>query len=90
MGGEGPPPAELMAPEGHKREREAEKAVPAIPEQASASRKRPEEEEEEDSVQSQSGPALLALRMRCGLGARGGSWFRYAGGLRKRRGARCG
>lgn len=26
MGGEGPPPAELMAPEGHKREREAEKA----------------------------------------------------------------
>lgn len=57
MGGEGPPPAELMEPEGHEREREAEKAVPAIPEQASASRKRPEEEEEEHSVQwNKSGP----------------------------------
>lgn len=45
--------------------------MPAIPEQASASRKRPEEKEEEDSVQSnKSGPALLALRMRRGLGAR--------------------
>lgn len=72
------------------RERQR-KRVPAIPEQASASRKSPEEEKEEDSVQSnKSGPALLALRMRRGLGARarGGSWFRYACGLRRGRGAR--
>lgn len=59
--------------------------MPAIPEQASASRKRPEEEEEEDSVQSKSGPALLALRMRCGLGARAevpgfGTHADYGGG----------
>lgn len=74
MGGEGPsqPPAELMARRKVTNVRERQrKRVPAIPEQASASRKRPEEEEEEDSVQSnKSGPALLALRMRRGLGAR--------------------
>lgn len=72
MGGEGPPPAELMAPEGHERER-LRKRVPAIPEQASASRKRPEEEEEEDSVQSnKSGPRYWL----CARARRGGSWFR--------------
>lgn len=73
MGGEGPPqaPAEQMAPEGHEREKEAERAAAGysgtgfgVPEAPRGGGR-----EGDSALPNKSGSALLVLRMRSGSAA---------------------